>query len=72
MVSNYQASVRLSVANMAYFLCFGERGAARDDAQFQRVMATIDDIMTFATQASFADTFPWATTIPSVKVKFIR
>ena len=50
-------------------MCFGR--VTNDTGKVMaEVMDSIDNIMTFAKQAGFADSFPWATFIPSVRRKY--
>lgn len=62
--------IRASVADISYFMCFGEKSKARNDEEFQQLMDSLKNIMAFAKQASMADSFPWALHLPFVKRKY--
>lgn len=66
------AAIRSSAADISYFMCFGEKKAARNDEEFEQVMSSLQDILSFAKIAGFADLFPWALYLPNIDRKYQR
>ena len=64
------ALIRSKVADVSYFMCFGEKQKSRNDEEFQHVMTSLQHILSFAKQAGVADLFPWALSIPSIKQSY--
>ncbi|XP_067928523.1 cytochrome P450 1A1-like [Watersipora subatra] len=62
--------IRASVADISYLMCFGEKKKSRNDKNFQQVISSLTDILSFARIASLADLLPWALYLPAIRRKY--